>query len=309
MKKITFLLISSFILCFGVSYVVKAQPKTKSVNIGRAYGKIIEKETKAPVPFASIVLFVTKLGKDSIVSGGLTSENGDFSLDNLPFGSFKFKVQFIGFVPIEKMISVSMQNIEQDLGDIALTRDEKILKTVEITGTKNMDLGIDRKVFYVDKNTVSSGGTALDVMKTVPSVTLDSDGNPLLRNNSVTVYIDGRPSGLSLQQIPSDDIEKVEIITNPSAKFEAGATSGILNIVLKKNKKPGYNGLISVGAGTGNRFNSTVTFNLKEKKYAIGLTYSSNNVLNGGLLGFTNRLNYSNTLSGLGVGIRLKNNL
>lgn len=256
--------------------------------IGKIQGRVLEQTTNLAVPYASVV--VLAMGKDSVIAGALTADNGDFQVENLPFGNFRIRFQAIGLVSQVKNVVVSAQNIEQDMGDVLLMRDEKVLKTVEITGQKNnLDLGIDRKVFYVEKNSVSSGGTALDVMKTVPSVTLDADGNALLRNNAVTIYIDGRPTGLTLQQIPADDIEKIEIITNPSAKFEAGATSGILNIVLKKNKKPGYNGIVIAGIGTGNRYNSTITLNVKEKKYALGFTYSLNHVLNPGLKGYTDR--------------------
>jgi outer membrane receptor protein involved in Fe transport len=109
-------------------------------------------------------------------------------------------------------------------------------------------MDIDKKVFNVDQNIVSAGGTAVDVMKNVPSVNVDMDGNVTLRNATPQIYIDGRPTTLTLDQIPADAIESVEVITNPSAKYDAsGGNAGILNIILKKNKKSGYNGTINAG--------------------------------------------------------------
>lgn len=116
--------------------------------------------------------------------------------------------------------------------------------TVTASSNPGLRLGIDRKVFNVDKNIVSAGGTAVDVMKNVPSVSVDLDGNVTMRNNTPQVFVDGRPTTMSLNQIPADVIESVEIITNPSAKFDAsGGTSGIINVVLKKING-GYNGSI-----------------------------------------------------------------
>ncbi len=111
-------------------------------------------------------------------------------------------------------------------------------------------MGIDKKIFDVGKSITSKGGTAIDVMKNIPSVSVDVDGNVQLRNSNPTIFIDGRPTILTLDQISSDDIDRIEIITNPSAKYDASTTGGIINIILKKNKRYGLNGLVSVTAGT-----------------------------------------------------------
>ncbi len=140
-------------------------------------------------------------------------------------------------------------SFDKDLGNIKLEKRTKTLTTVTITGAAPaLKLDIDKKVFNVEKNIVSAGGTALDVMRNVPSVQVDVDGNVKLRNAAPQIYVDGRPTTLSLDQIPADAIQSVEVITNPSAKYDAsGGNAGILNIVLKKNKQSGYNGNLSAG--------------------------------------------------------------
>src|SRR6185437_5258974 len=131
-----------------------------------------------------------------------------------------------------------------------------------------LQMNIDRKVFNVDKSLTSAGGTAVDVMKNVPSVNVDIDGNVTLRNSTPQIYIDGRPTTLTLDQIPADAIESVEVITNPSAKYDAsGGGAGILNIILKKNRKTGYNGNARAGVDSHGGMNGGLNFNLRQNKF------------------------------------------
>jgi outer membrane receptor protein involved in Fe transport len=283
------LLCCCFVFAFGVSAQNPSAAKQSSSgfkmpNVGRLYGKVLD-ANKAPVSFASLIL----LKGDSMIAGGLAKDNGEFSLDNLPFGHFTVKVTFLGYKTIQQPVVISMQNVEQDLGNIVLGADETLLKTVEIEGEHSAsEMSIDRKVFNVDKNITSKGGTAMDVMKNIPSVTLDDNGNAQLRQNAATIYIDGRPTTLTLDQIPSDQIDRVEVITNPSAKFEASATGGIINIVMKTNNKPGYNGIVTGGIGTNDRYNGTVILNIRQRPFGFSLIYNyntSDNPVNG----YTNR--------------------
>src|ERR1019366_7562234 len=139
--------------------------------------------------------------------------------------------------------------------------------TVSASAKPQFELGIDRKVFNVDKNLVSTGQTATEIMKSIPSLSVDIDGNVTLRNATPTIFVDGRPTTLTLDQIPSDIIDKVEIITNPSAKFDAsGGNAGILNIVLKKNKKNGYNGNVRVGVDIRGKVNGGADINYRQNK-------------------------------------------
>ena len=175
-----------------------------------------------------------------MLKGITTKANGEFSLDELPvFGGLKLKISASGFKAVEQNVSFQMKKpggngtssapdpsqmmnaFDKDLGNIKLENDVKQLADVTVTTTKSlMRLDIDKKVFNVEKNLVSAGGTAVDVMKNVPSVNVDIDGNVTLRNSTPQVYVDGRPTTLSLDQIPADAIESVEVITNPSAKYD-----------------------------------------------------------------------------------------
>ena len=179
--------------------------------------------------------------------------------------------------------------LEQDLGDIKFEVDEKLLNEVEVTTEKNtVVMSIDKRTYNVDKDISVRGGTAADVMKNVPGVTMDADGNAQLRNQSPTIFVDGRPTNLTLNQIPADQIDRVEVITNPSVKFDANATGGILNIIMKKNLKPGYNGMVMVNAGTGDRYGGMLMLNVKQGRWNMSSMYSFNQAINN-TLGYTKR--------------------
>ena len=248
-------------------------------SIGHVFGKIVDAKSKKGVEFASVALFRAK--DDSLITGQLTESNGDFSLDNLPFGKFKLKVSFLGYATLQQDVMVLPKTLEQDLGNIALSQDEKTLNTVTVTAEKStIELKPDRKVFNVEKDLSARGGTGMDVMKNIPGVSTDADGNVTLRNSTPIVYVDGKPTTLTLDQIPADQIEKVEVITNPSAKYEAAAAGGIINVVLKKNRQPGYNGIISAAVGTNDQYNGMALFNVREKKFGFMLNYNVNGATN-----------------------------
>ncbi len=237
-------------------------------SIGRIYGKVFEGNTKQALPYASVVVMLSFGKKDSIVGGALTSDNGEFNIPELPLGGLKVRITSMGFVGFEKIIALSQSELDMDLGNIKLQADAKLLNEVEIKAQKTgVQLGIDKRIFNVDKNITASGGTAEDVLKNVPSVSISDDGSAQLRNKSTTVYVDGRPTVMTLNQISSEQIDQIEVITNPSAKYEASTTGGIINIVLKKNKKPGYNGSLSLGTGFPKRLNTMANINIKEGRF------------------------------------------
>lgn len=282
-------LLTSFLLF--ISVFVQGQVPGKGGNAdmmkamkdlkGRVYGKIVDATTKKPVEFASVTVFW--YNKDSVISGALTKENGDFNIDDLPpMGGFRLRVTQIGFKKYETKIYIQAPGkLEQDLGNIPLPVDEKLLNEVEVSAEKSaLIMSIDKRTYNVDKDLSVKGGTAVDVMKNVPGVTVDADGNAQLRNQSPMIYVDGRPTNLTLQQIPADQIERVEIITNPSVKYDANSTGGILNIILKKNLKPGYNGMVMAYVGTGDRYGGMANINLKEGKWNFSLMYSYNQAIN-----------------------------
>ncbi len=248
-------------------------------SIGHVFGKIVDAKSKKGVEFASVALFRAK--DDSLITGQLTESNGDFSLDNLPFGKFKLKVSFLGYATLQQDVMILPKTLEQDLGNIALSQDEKTLNTVTVTAEKStIELKPDRKVFNVEKDLSARGGTGIDVMKNIPGVSTDADGNVTLRNSTPIIYVDGKPTTLTMDQIPADQIDRVEVITNPSAKFEADAAGGIINVVLKKNRQPGYNGMISAAVGTNDQYNGMALFNVREKKFGFMLNYNVNGATN-----------------------------
>ena len=256
---------------------------------GRVYGKLIDSKTKKPIEYASVI--VLWFNKDSLLGGTLTKKNGEFSIDNLPaMGGFRFKATLIGYKTYETKFYIQLPNkIEQDLGDINLEIDEKLLNEVEVTVNKNnLVMSIDKRIYNVDNDISVKGGTAVDVMKNVPGVTVDADGNAQLRNQSPMIFIDGRPSNLTLQQIPADQIDRIEVITNPSVKFDASSTGGILNIVMKKNLKPGYNGMLMGYAGSSDRYGGMLNLNVKEGKWNLTSMYSYNQAINN-TIGYTDR--------------------
>lgn len=259
---------------------------------GRLYGKIVDASSGKPIEYASVQLLanrmdtVTKQRKETVIGGMLTPANGDFSIENVPvFGPLKLKVTVVGFKESVQNVSFDLKMpgqggqgntdmsamlgaLDKDLGNIKIELAEQTLGNVTVESVKpGLQLGIDRKVFNVDKNIVSAGGTAVDIMRNVPSLNVDIDGNVTMRNNTPQIFVDGRPSNLTLEQIPADAIQSVELITNPSAKFDAsGGTAGILNIVLKKEKKVGYNGNVRANIDSRYRFGLGGDINLRQQK-------------------------------------------
>lgn len=305
------------------------RPGGSQMPTGRFYGKIVEAKTGKNIEYASIQLIqnkmdtATKKRKDVVIAGMLTKANGEFSLENIPVvGQSKLKITIVGYKTIEQPVSFDikmggdmsamMGALDKDLGNVKVEIEEKTLDNVIVTAatTQSLKLGIDRKIFSVDKNIVSAGGTAIDVMKNVPSVSVDLDGNVTMRNNAPQLFVDGRPTTLTLDQIPADVIESVEIITNPSAKFDAsGGTAGILNIVLKKNKKIGYNGSLRTNIDSRARVGFGTDLNLRQEKinFFMSGNYSQSKSIS---TGTTNRTTYgtpSNRLLQSDENIRLGN--
>ncbi len=216
-------------------------------------GKIIDSGSQVPIDFANVALI--KPNSETTTTGVTTDEKGNFLLPQVPKGKYTLRVSFVGYNTLNIPLNVS--DNELDMGVIKLFEDSKTLSEVEVVGQgSQMSFELDKKVFTVDKNIASAGGSASDVLQNIPSVDVDGEGNVSLRNNSsVEVWINGKPSGLTadnraqvLQQMPAESIEKVEVLTNPSAKFKAEGTSGIINIVLNKKRKAGYYGSVSAGA-------------------------------------------------------------
>ena len=331
MKKIYFLTIVTFlsIQLFAQFPMggAGAKPGQTPPSIGNVYGKIVDSLGK-PVSDASVVLLQNKLDtatkkrKDVLLKAIITKANGEFNFAELPiFGGLKLKISAIGFKPIEKPIVFQMKmeapatgkpsgdpaaqmgamsgmlnSFVKDIGNIQLSSEARVLENVTVTSVASgLKLDIDKKVFSVEKNIVSAGGTAVDVMRNVPSVQVDVDGNVKLRNAAPQIYVDGRPTTLTLDQIPADAIATVEVITNPSAKYDAsGGNAGILNIVLKKNKQSGYNGNVMAGVDRRGGINGGGSFNVRQNKINFTAAVMMNQMRNKSI-GTTDRLNFADT--------------
>ncbi len=265
---------------------------SQNMNIGHFYGKIVDNKSAKALEGVTVQLkgnkfdTVTKKMKEAILGTVITKANGDFSFENLsPFGNFKLTMTSIGFKKLEQTINFGLKMpqggmaggnmqqmlgmVDKDLGNIKLEEDATNLGNVTVTTSSKpqFEMGIDRKIYNVDKNLMGSGQTATELMRNIPALNVDIDGNVTLRNASPTIFIDGRPTTITLDQIPSDIIDKVELITNPSAKFDAsGGNAGILNIVLKRNKKTGYNGGLRTGIDSRAKVNVGGDLNLRQNK-------------------------------------------
>ena len=210
-------------------------------------GKVIDASTKQGVEFANISL--RKTGSKEFIKGTVSDQLGAFRLDGVSNGNYVVAVSVVGYATFEKELTIGTGQKTINLRNILLKEDTQLLNEVQVVGQRSqMKFEIDRKVFNVDQSLATAGGSASDVHGNIPSVQVDPEGEVSLRgNSSVTVWINGKESGLSadnraqiLEQLPAESIERVEVITNPSAKYNPEGTAGIINIVLKKNRKAGY---------------------------------------------------------------------
>lgn len=260
MKKLTQIL---FLLCALQSF----GQENKSIIIK---GKVIEDQTKQAIENVGITLFASSDQK--FIKGIATNKSGEFTLTVIP-GKYNIKIEFISFKSV--LLANNEINNDLDLGTVSLKEDTKLLKSVEVIAEKSTsEINLDKKVFHVGKDLMSNGGNANDILNNVPSVNVDANGGISLRGNSgVRILINGKPSILSmnngLQQIPASNIEKVEVITNPSARHEAQGGAGIINIVLKKNSLTGFNGSIQAGAGDPTNYLSNINLSYKTEKFNL----------------------------------------
>ncbi|WP_299381430.1 outer membrane beta-barrel family protein [uncultured Lacinutrix sp.] len=239
-------LIATFLTVF-IGFLASAQ---KDFTIT---GKILEKETNIPLEWATVVVSNPTDGK--IITGGTANENGAFNF-NVAAGTYNFTFEFISF----EKITLKNKVIDKALnfGNIFLKEDATTLEEVELIAEKTtVEIKLDKKIYNVGKDLTVRGGTVSDVLDNVPSVSVDVEGNVALRgNDNVRILINGKPSGLvglnstdALRQLPAESIEKVEVITSPSSRYDAEGTGGIINIILRRSKLQGLNGAITTNVG------------------------------------------------------------
>jgi outer membrane cobalamin receptor len=273
MKK-SLLFITTLLL---FTFFIQAQNTTIS-------GKIIGAADKAPVAFGAVALL--QLPDSTLVKGTTTDLDGLFKLENVSAGNYTLKIQVLSFKDYFTPPFIIQQNdTEKKLGTIALQADVQRIKQVEVTAEKPfVQQQADKKVYNVEKNITSTGGTANDIIQNIPSVSQDADGNISLRGSeNVSILINGKPSTIAggdkaqiLQQIPANTIQSVEIITNPSSKYDAEGSAGIINIVTKRNEKENLSGNVGANFTVYNKAGGNVALNYKNKHYSLGASYSAN---------------------------------
>jgi outer membrane receptor protein involved in Fe transport len=269
---------------FGVLILVIAAGTdafSQNGNKLKVTGKIIDGASNAPLGYASIRLF--KSADSSFVSGAITDETGGFIVD-IAAGSYYALSEFIGYKPqVTPGIRLTAANSPLDLGTIKVAASAKTLDEVTVQAEKSsMELSLDKKIFNVGKDLANAGGTAVDILTNVPSVAVDVEGNVSLRGSgNVRILIDGKPSGLvsikgasGLAQLQGSMIERVEIITNPSARYEAEGMGGVINIVLKKERKEGFNGSFDIITGHPTNFGGAANVNYRRKNLNFFINYT-----------------------------------
>lgn len=270
MKKLILILSISLLTFFSVSaqFPMMGGGAGSAKVTGRIAATVIDSATKQPVEYATVSLVNIKDNK--VASGGLTDSKGKVAIQNVATGEYKLIVGFIGYISKTVIVKTTPSKPDFNAGNIALAGGASNLKEVTIEGRKAViENKIDRLVYNAEADGTSAGGDATDVMRKVPMLSVDADGNVQLRGSAVRVLINGKPSGTmassvgdALKMIPADQIKNVEVITNPSAKYDAEGSGGIINIITKKSNAQGVSGSVNATAGTRQ---NTGGFNLTAK--------------------------------------------
>lgn len=248
-------------------------------------GQVIDSKSKEPLEFVTVALLPK--GSSTPINGCSTDEKGNFTISQVKAGDYVVKISFVGYLDDTRSIQMT-KGASNNMGTIRLKPDNKLLKEVVVTEQRSqMKFDIDKRVFTIDQNIAATGGSATDVLEDIPSVEVSNEGTVSLRGSeSVTVWINGKASGLTadnqgdiLQQMPAGSIEKIEVITNPSAKHSPEGTAGIINIVLKRDRKAGYYGSLQAGGDSQGGYNAGGNINYSSGKLDayVGLNYRNMN--------------------------------
>ena len=278
--KITPILIFLILATFYVDAQQRQQGYGMNAGSGVVTGTVIDSASKAPIEYANIVVLSIK--DTSVITGTVTGSAGKFTIPKVPFGKHFLDVRFIGFKDQRFTVELSPQKRNIDIGTVKLSSGAVNLENVVVEGARNpVTYQIDKKVIDVDQLGTTISGNAAEVLENVPSVSVDIEGNVSLRGStSFTVLIDGKPSVMDaqdiLQQIPATSIQSIEIITNPSAKYDPEGTAGIINIILKKRKNLGLSGVVNANAGIHDKYGGDFLFEYKTTSvnYNFGLDYN-----------------------------------
>ena len=271
---VLFFLITSYSVIYAGNPVGTVKTDDDDDGKGKITGIVVDQATDTPMEFANIAVYNQK--DSSLVTGGITNEEGQFEIGNINYGEYYLEANFIGFNKTDVTgIVLNRDNKVHNLGEITLSSSAVALGEVNVVADKaQVEYKLDKKVVNVSQVISAIGGTAVEVLENTPSVQVDIEGNVSLRGSSnFTVLIDGRPSVLSgsdaLQQIPASAIESIEIITNPSAKYEPDGTTGIINLVMKKNALNGLSGIFNASVGTRDKYRGDFTLSYRTEKFNI----------------------------------------
>jgi outer membrane receptor protein involved in Fe transport len=269
-----------FFFMLGIGLLSLAEVAAQSGHNASVTGKIIDSSSSLPLSFATVTIYLSQEKK--MIDGNITDQEGAFSID-LPYGSYYALIEFMGYDAYETVpFELNRQNQSHDLGDIKIGSSTSNLDEVVVQGEKNrMELSLDKRIFNVGNDLTNVGGSASDILMNLPSVSVDPEGNVRLRgSDNVRILIDGKPSGLvsfkgssGLQQLPASLIETVEVITNPSARYEAEGMAGVINIVLKKEDNQGFNGSFEVIAGDPTNLGLSANLNYRHNKINWFINY------------------------------------
>lgn len=274
MKQLT----SILLLILAVT-MLHAQAPAKGGN-GVIKGQVVESGKKQPMEYANVILMSQK--DSSMVTGTITNSNGEFTLTDIPVGNYILQATFIGFKKFSiPTITVTKDTREMKIGVISLEPNAFETDEVNITGEKtDIEYQIDKKVINVSQNLNATGGTAIDVLRNQPSIQIDANDNVSLRGSqSFQLLIDGRPSVLdpndALKQMPANIIDKIEVITNPSAKYDREGAAGIINIITKKQSNASSNGIVNAMLGSREKYSGDFTYNyrLPDVNFMVGGDY------------------------------------
>ncbi|WP_372642172.1 TonB-dependent receptor domain-containing protein [Ancylomarina sp.] len=279
MRRILFVAI---LILYPFINFAEESPKNVNAKMGNVSGLIIDKNTNEALPYVNIVI---RDANNQILTGGITDDNGEFQIKKIAKGKHVIEIQYIGYKPFIKELDFTAKNSTYKLGTIRLEEDSEVLNEVVVRAElSTVTQKIDRKVINVGKDLTAAGATASEVLNNVQSVSVDSQtGTVSLRGNeNVRILVDGKPTNISaaqlLQQIPSTSIKSVELITNPSAKYNPEGMSGIINIVLNKNANIGFNGNVNMGVtrGENTRMNGSLDMNYKTGKVNFFINFGAN---------------------------------
>jgi outer membrane cobalamin receptor len=277
MNKRFYLLLS--IICI-LNQAIASEPASVPAP-GTIRGYVYDSIARQPLEYATVSLF--RADNNELITGDVTDQNGYFRLTGIDFGKYRIDVSFIGYTSKQSSdFELNTQNPSVEIGQISLSPTRETLEGVEVVADRpTMTYRIDKKVINVSQQHTSASGTAVEVLENIPSITVSIEGDVSLRgSSSFTVLIDGKPSILDasdiLNQIPASQIENIEIITNPSARFDPDGVAGIINIVMKKHRLQGMNGVVNLSAGNQNRYGGDFLVNYRKERmnYYIGADYN-----------------------------------